>query len=57
VYIALALICVIALAAPLYNRLTPRFFGVPFFIWFQMAWVIVAAGATAVALRGCRGRE
>jgi len=51
VYIALALVCVVALAAPLYNRLTPRLFGLPFFIWFQMLWVIVAALATALAHR------
>lgn len=55
IYVALALVCVVALAAPLYNRQTPRLFGVPFFIWFQMVWVVVAAIVTAVALRAAKG--
>lgn len=50
-YSFLALVCVVALAAPFYNRQAPRLWGLPFFIWFQMAWVIVAALATAVAHR------
>lgn len=57
IYIALALVCVVALAAPLYNRLTPRLMGLPFFIWFQMVWVIVAATATAIAHRAVGGRN
>ena len=24
---------------PLYNQLTPRLFGFPFFYWYQLAWV------------------
>jgi hypothetical protein len=51
VYVLLALVCVVALAAPIYNRQTPRLWGLPFFIWFQMVWVMIAALATAVALR------
>jgi uncharacterized membrane protein len=26
-----------------YSRLTPRFIGIPFFYWYQMAWVPVSA--------------
>lgn len=55
VYSFLALVCVVALAAPLYNRQTPRLWGMPFFIWFQMVWVVVAAAATAVAHRTVGG--
>jgi Protein of unknown function (DUF3311) len=33
---------------PLYNRAEPAVLGVPFFYWFQLAWVIVSAGFTAV---------
>ena len=51
VYCILALVCIVALAAPLYNRQAPRLWGMPFFIWFQLVWVIVAAGATAMAHR------
>jgi hypothetical protein len=56
-YGVLAVVCIVALAAPLYNRLTPSLFGLPFFIWFQMAWVVVAAIATGLALRAAKGRH
>jgi uncharacterized membrane protein len=29
-----------------YSRLTPRFIGIPFFYWYQLAWVPVAAALT-----------
>lgn len=29
-----------------YSRVTPRFIGIPFFYWYQMAWVPVAAALT-----------
>jgi hypothetical protein len=32
-----------------YARLTPRFIGIPFFYWYQMAWVPVAAALTYTA--------
>jgi hypothetical protein len=56
VYVALAVVCIVALAVPLYDRQTPRLWGLPFFIWFQMVWVIVAALATGVAYRVVGGR-
>ncbi|GAA0552266.1 hypothetical protein FHS83_001466 [Rhizomicrobium palustre] len=28
---------------PFYNRLEPALFGLPFFYWYQMAWVVLAA--------------
>ena len=33
---------------PLYNKAEPSVLGVPFFYWFQLAWVIVSAVFTAV---------
>jgi hypothetical protein len=33
---------------PLYNKAEPAVLGVPFFYWFQLAWVIVSAVITAV---------
>jgi hypothetical protein len=33
---------------PLYNRAEPAVLGVPFFYWFQLAWVLVSAVFTAV---------
>ena len=34
---------------PLYNRVDPVVFGIPFFYWFQFAWIIVTAIITALA--------
>jgi hypothetical protein len=33
---------------PLYNKAEPAVLGVPFFYWFQLAWVVVSAVITAV---------
>lgn len=35
--------CVVALWAPLYNRLEPALFGLPFFYWFQLLLIAVSA--------------
>lgn len=32
-----------------YARLTPRFIGIPFFYWYQMAWVPLSALLTYTA--------
>lgn len=28
---------------PVYNRIDPVLAGIPFFYWYQMAWVIITA--------------
>jgi hypothetical protein len=33
---------------PFYNRVEPRFEGIPFFYWYQLLWVIIAGICTAV---------
>ncbi|MGC1350303.1 MAG: DUF3311 domain-containing protein [Xanthobacteraceae bacterium] len=33
---------------PFYNRAEPVFIGMPFFYWYQLAWVIVGAILTAI---------
>lgn len=38
-----------SLWVPLYNRTEPAFIGIPFFYWFQIAWIVVSAAAVAVA--------
>ena len=48
-FIILFVPCVLALWVPLYNRVEPTLFGVPFFYWFQFVWIIVAAIVTGVA--------
>lgn len=31
-----------------YNRIEPQWFGIPFFYWYQMLWVIISAIFTAI---------
>jgi hypothetical protein len=33
---------------PLYNSLTPTLYGIPFFFWYQMLWVVIGAVLTAI---------
>jgi hypothetical protein len=40
-----------------YNRLDPPFFGIPFFYWFQMLWVIVTSLILAAISWGTRTRD
>jgi hypothetical protein len=35
----LAIPVVLPLLTPLYNRIEPRFVGMPFFYWFQLAFI------------------
>lgn len=40
---------VLALAVPIYQRVDPILFGLPFFFWFQMAMAVCAAAACGAA--------
>ncbi|AEW96451.1 MULTISPECIES: DUF3311 domain-containing protein [Streptomycetaceae] len=40
-----------------YARVTPALLGIPFFYWYQMAWVIVSAGLTSTAYLLVRREE
>jgi hypothetical protein len=51
VYLLFAVCAIVALWVPLYNRAEPALFGVPFFYWFQLLWIVVTAIATAIAYR------
>jgi hypothetical protein len=46
-------ILLIAIVAPLlvstYDQATPRLFGFPFFYWYQLAWVFLAAGCCSLS--------
>jgi hypothetical protein len=33
---------------PFYNRAEPSLIGIPFFCWYQLAWVILGAILTAI---------
>jgi hypothetical protein len=38
--------CIAALWVPIYNFDAPRFFGIPFFYFWQLAWIWIGAGIT-----------
>jgi hypothetical protein len=33
---------------PFYNKLDPAWIGIPFFYWYQLAWVVISAILTAI---------
>jgi Na+/proline symporter len=35
---------VVPLLVPTYTRIEPRLLGFPFFYWYQLVWVFIAAG-------------
>jgi hypothetical protein len=39
---------VAVLWTPFYNRIEPKWLGIPFFYWYQLLWVIISAVFTAV---------
>ncbi len=47
-YLLFVLQVAVALWPPLYNKVEPTWMGIPFFYWFQLAWVLVGAALTAV---------
>ena len=57
--------CAVLLVAPFvallwvgsYNRLDPAFIGIPFFYWYQLAWVVVSAVFTGAAYLLVRREE
>ena len=50
---AVAVILLIGIVAPLlvstYDQVEPRLFGFPFFYWYQLLWVFIAAGLCALS--------
>lgn len=45
-YYVLLLLPLVLLWVPHYNRMEPALAGIPFFYWYQMAWVIITAVLT-----------
>lgn len=53
-YLLLLLPFIGTLLPQLYNRAEPAFFGLPFFYWYQLLWVIVTSillGIVVIATR------
>ncbi|PRX47626.1 uncharacterized protein DUF3311 [Prauserella shujinwangii] len=44
------------LITPLYNRMEPALFGMPFFYWFQFVGIAVGVACTALVYRMTRER-
>jgi hypothetical protein len=45
------------LIPPLYNQTDPTFIGLPFFYWYQLAWVPISVALTALVYRKTRRRQ
>ena len=41
----------------IYNTDSPELFGIPFFWWYQMAWVPISAVLTILVYRATTHRE
>ena len=53
----LAVPVLLVLFPPLYNRVEPRLFGIPFFYWFQLAVIPVSVVCTTAVYRATRRRS
>ncbi len=41
----------------IYNRAEPALFGIPFFYWYQLAWVIVTSLLLGIVVIATRRRD
>lgn len=41
----------------IYNRAQPPLFGMPFFYWYQLAWVLVTAALLGIVVYATRKRN
>lgn len=56
-YALLVLPFVGTLVPQLYNRAEPALFGLPFFYWYQLAWVIITSVLLGIVVIATRERE
>jgi hypothetical protein len=56
-YLLLLVALVIPLLTPLYNRISPQLWGLPFFYWCQMAFVVMGASVTGIVQLATRRRR
>jgi len=49
--ILLAIAIILPLTVPIYARQAPELFGMPFFYWYQMLWVLIDAGLLWICYR------
>jgi hypothetical protein len=48
---------IMPLLVPLYNRMEPRLFGLPFFYWYQLACIPVAIITVTAVYQLTKGRR
>jgi hypothetical protein len=48
-YVLLFIPFFVAIWVPLFNRIEPSFYGIPFFYWFQFVLIVIAAIVTGLA--------
>ena len=53
----LLLVPLFVLLTPLYNRVTPKLFGMPFFYWFQILNIFVGVALTSLVYMTTREDE
>jgi hypothetical protein len=56
-YWLLAVPLVGLLIPPIYNHVDPTFIGVPFFYWYQLAWVPISVAITALVYKKTKERD
>ena len=54
-YLLLLVQFVAVLWPPFYNQLEPVLFGMPFFYWYQLLWIIIGAALTAAVYVATEG--
>ncbi len=57
VYLILLLPYIGILWVPFYNHALPALFGIPFFYWYQIAWIILGSLCTLPAYLYEEGRQ
>jgi uncharacterized protein DUF3311 len=56
-YVLLVLPFAGTLIPPIYNRTAPALFGMPFFYWYQLAWVPITAVLLGIYVALTRSRN
>ena len=56
VYLFLAIPYVAFAWVPFYDRTDPEIFGIPFFYWWQMVWIVLTAVCIVPVYRYQQGR-
>lgn len=53
-YLLLPIPFVAMMWVPFYNRVEPELAGIPFFYWYQLAWIVIGAAILLPAWLGDR---